>query len=246
MTLIDLNADLGEKIGDDHAMLQLISSANVACGFHAGDPHHIGGTLAAAAAAGVTVGAHPSYNDRAGFGRRFMDYSPAELTDDILYQIGALDALARRHGTRVSYVKPHGAVYNRIVYDEVQARAVIDAVAAFGDLPVMLLPGAVAGRIAEERGLRVIHEAFADRAYTPEGTLVPRSQEGAVLHEPDQVAQRVVQMVTTGTFTAIDGTPLRFSADSVCVHGDSPGAVAMTQAIVQALGAAGVTIRSFL
>ena len=249
---IDLNADLGETtagnpVADDAAMLEMVSSANVATGFHAGDPHSIAGTLKNAAAHGVTLGAHVAYNDPAGFGRRFIDYSPAELADEVLYQIGALDALAKARGTQVRYVKPHGAMYNTIVHHEAQAKAVIEGIKAFGaDLPVMLLPGAVVATYAERAGLRVINEVFADRAYNPDGTLVSRREAGAVLHDPDTVADRVVRMAQEGTIEAIDGTTIHTSADSVCVHGDSPGAVAMAERIAAELKANDITIGSFL
>lgn len=251
MPHIDLNADLGESnagnpVADDAAMISLISSANVACGFHAGDPHDIFTTLKLAAERGLTVGAHPAYRDRAGFGRRFIDYDPAELADEILYQIGAVDALARAAGTRVSYVKPHGALYNTIVHNEAHAKATLDGIAAFGDLPVMLLPGGLAVDMAEKRGTRVIREAFADRGYNPDGTLVSRRAPGAVLHDADAVAQRVLDLATTGTVTAIDGTKLSLGVESVCVHGDSPGSVEMTAAIVEKLTDAGIEIRSSL
>lgn len=249
---IDLNADLGETtagnpVADDAAMISLITSANVACGFHAGDAHSIAQTLREAAQNDVVVGAHVGYNDLAGFGRRFIDYSPAQLADEVLYQIGALEALAQAQGTRVSYVKPHGALYNTIVHHDVQAKAVIDGIAAFSrELPVMLLPGAVAGEYAKKKGLRVVAEAFADRGYMPNGTLVPRSQPGAVLENPQEVAARVLQVATSGAVTAIDGTVLNMDAESVCVHGDSPGAVEMTRAIVAHLEQADVQVGSFL
>ena len=251
MTTIDLNADLGEStagnpVADDAAMIGLISSANVACGFHAGDPHGISETLAAAAERGVVVGAHVGYNDKAGFGRRFIDYAPAELADEVTYQIGALDALARANGTKVSYVKPHGALYNTIVRNEEHARAVIDGVRAFADLPLMLLPGGVAVDLAEKAGLRVVREAFADRAYNPDGTLVSRREAGAVLTDPEAVAARVLQVATSGAVTARDGGVLEVDAESVCVHGDSPGAVELTRAVVERLGAEGVKIEGFL
>ncbi|WP_342320119.1 LamB/YcsF family protein [Corynebacterium mayonis] len=249
---IDLNADLGEStagnpVADDAAMLTMVSSANVATGFHAGDPHSISRTLADAATANVVVGAHPAYHDPVAFGRRFVDYTPGELADEILYQIGALDALARARGTKVSYVKPHGALYNTIVTHAAHARAVVDAIKAFsGELPVMLLPGSVAVDIAERAGLRVIREAFADRGYNPDGTLVPRREPHAVMHDPAEVAARVVQVATSGSVTAIDGTTLKVNAESVCVHGDSPGSVELTRSIVERLGAEGIEIRSFL
>ncbi|MBC3186853.1 LamB/YcsF family protein [Corynebacterium sp. zg-331] len=249
MPHIDLNADLGETtagnpVADDSAMIPLISSANVACGFHAGDPHSIADTVRRAAREGVTIGAHVGYRDAPGFGRRFIDYAPVELADEVLYQIGALAALAAAHGTKVSYVKPHGALYNAIVHHRDQARAVIDGVRAFGDLPLMLLPGGVAVELAEGRGMTVIREAFADRGYLPDGTLLSRREPGAVLHDAKEVLARVRQVATSGSITAIDGTVVPVDAQSVCVHGDSPGAVELTRTIVDGLRTDGVTIRS--
>lgn len=248
---IDLNADLGETtdgvpVADDPAMVALVSSANIATGFHAGDPHAIAATVRAAADRGVTVGAHIGYRDPANFGRTPVDIDPARLADETLYQIGALDALARANGTRVSYVKPHGALYNTIVHDEAQARGVVEGVRAFGELPLMLLPGGVAVDVAERAGLRVIREAFADRNYLPDGTLVPRSRADAVIADADAVARRVLQVATSGAVTAVDGTVLSVDAESVCVHGDSPGAVELTRAVVGRLQAEGVAVRGFL
>lgn len=248
---IDLNADLGETtagnpVADDAAMLTMVSSANVATGFHAGDPHSIAGTLREAAKAGVTVGAHPAYHDPAGFGRRFIDYAPNELADEITYQIGALDALARAAGTKVSYVKPHGALYNTIVHHAAHAQAVVDGVRAYGDLPLLLLPGGKAVELAEKAGLRVVREAFADRGYNPDGTLVSRREPNAVLHDADEVAQRVFQVAESGAVTAIDGTVLNVDAESVCMHGDSPGSVALMRSVVERLEREGITVRSFL
>ena len=248
---IDLNADLGETtagnpVADDTAMMEMVSSANVATGFHAGEPHSIARTLRAAAAQGVTVGAHPGYNDKPAFGRRFIDYSPAELADEITYQIGALDALARAAGTKVSYVKPHGALYNAIVHHEAQAQAVIDGIKAFGDLPVMLLPGGIAVDLAEQAGLTVIREAFADRGYNSDGTLVSRTLPGAVLHSAEEVVDRVIGVAESGSVTAIDGSVLSVDAQSVCTHGDSPGAVALMREVCAALGQRGIAIRSVI
>lgn len=252
MATIDLNADLGETtagnpVADDASMIKLVSSANIACGFHAGDPHDIARTVESAAERGVTVGAHVGYRDAAGFGRRFMEYAPNELADEVLYQIGALEALARKHGTTIRYVKPHGALYNAIVHHEEQAQAVIDGIRAFGgDLAVMLLPGGVAVHHAEKAGIMVIAEAFADRNYNPDGTLVSRRDPAAVITDPDLVAGRVLQLAEQGTITAVDGTELKVDAMSVCVHGDSPGSVAMTQSIVDRLRDRGIEIRSSL
>lgn len=248
---IDLNADLGEStagnpVSDDAAMIDVVSSANTACAFHAGDPHDIAKTLSAAAANNVTVGAHVGYNDKASFGRRYIDYSPSELADEVLYQIGALDALARSRGTKVSYVKPHGALYNAIVYNELQAQAVVDGVKAFGDLPLLLLPGSVAIEKAEAAGLRAVREAFADRNYNPDGTLVSRREANAVLHDPAEVAKRVLRMATEGTITTLDGSDISVGAESVCIHGDSPDAVAMAKEIARSLREADIKVRSFL
>lgn len=252
MTAIDVNSDLGESVGgnpvsDDAAIIEVVSSANVACGFHSGDPHDIARTVEAAAARGVAVGAHVGYRDIPGFGRRFIDMDPAELADEVLYQIGALDALARSKGTAVTYVKPHGALYNTIVHHEEQAQAVIDGIRAFSrELPVLLLPGAVAIEKAEKAGLRAVREAFADRNYDPDGTLVSRRESDAVVSDPDAVAARVVQLARERTLLARDGSTIDIDAESLCVHGDSPGSVELARRIVDALQDAGIEIRSFL
>jgi UPF0271 protein len=244
---IDLNADLGEgfgvwRLGDDDALLGLVSSANVACGFHAGDPSIMRRVCRGAAARGVAVGAQVSYRDLAGFGRRFLDVDPSELTDDLLYQLAALDGIARVSGTRVSYLKPHGALYNAAVTQPGHARAVVDAVIAFDRrLPVLGLPGSALLREAEASGLRPVAEGFADRGYTPEGTLVPRSQSGAVLTDPAEVAQRAV-LLADGVVVAVDGTRLLMPVESICVHGDTPGAVGLARSVRTALEAAGVTV----
>ncbi|WP_298015273.1 5-oxoprolinase subunit PxpA [uncultured Castellaniella sp.] len=249
---MDLNSDLGEsfgawRMGDDAAMLDIVTSANVACGFHAGDPAGILDTLRAAAARGVVVGAHVGYPDLAGFGRRNMDPSSRELVADVIYQIGALQGLAAAAGTRVRYVKPHGALYNTIAHDERQAADVITALLGIDpDLVLMGLAGSAILEWARERGLRVVAEAFADRAYTPQGVLVSRREPGAVLHDPDQVADRMLDWTRTGELTAIDGSRVRLRADSICVHGDSPGAVDMARAVRTRLDAAGVTLRPFV
>src|SRR6476661_2413885 len=248
---IDLNSDVGESfgrwtLGDDAAMMTAVTSANVACGFHAGDPTTLRRTCLDAAAAGVVVGAQVGYRDLAGFGRRFIDMDPVELADDIVYQIGALQALAAVAGSRVSYVKPHGALYNTAVHHEVQARAVVDAVRSVDPtLPLLGLPGSRLLALAEVAGLRAVTEAFADRGYTPEGTLVPRSQPGALLHDPAEVAARMVRLVTDGKITAVDGSDVAVRAESLCVHGDSPGAVQMAGAVRDALEQAGVTVAAF-
>jgi 5-oxoprolinase (ATP-hydrolysing) subunit A len=248
---IDLNADLAEgfgrwSLGDDEALLEVVSSANVACGFHAGDPSVLRRVCELAAERGVAIGAQVGYRDLAGFGRRFIDMPAEDLTNDVLYQIGALEAFARVAGTSVAYVKPHGALYNAIVHHEEQAVAVVEAVVRYDStLPVLGLPGSIWLRYAEEAGLSTVPEAFADRAYTPEGTLVSRRLTGAVLHDPAEVAARMVRMVTDGVITAVDGNDVTVTAESICVHGDSPGAVQMAAQVRAALQRAGVTIGAF-
>ncbi|GAA4744717.1 5-oxoprolinase subunit PxpA [Gordonia alkaliphila] len=241
--VVDVNADLGEGVGDDAAMVRLVSSANVACGFHAGTPIELRRTCELAVAADVRIGAQVSYPDWDGFGRRFMDIDSDQLMADVLFQIGALTAIARSVGGTVDYVKPHGALYNAIVGHREQARAVVTAVADAG-LPLMSLPGSVALELAREAGVPVFTEAFADRAYTPQGTLVPRTEPGSVLTDSAAVAARVVQLATTGAITAIDGTPIAVHADSICLHGDTPGAVAHATAVRAALAEAGVLVRA--
>lgn len=251
MSSIDLNSDLGESfgawaMGDDTTMLGIVTSANVACGFHAGDPAGILATLKAAAAQDVSVGAHVAYPDLAGFGRRNMDVASADLVADIIYQIGALQGLAAAAGTTVRYVKPHGALYNTIAQDARQARDVITAIKSIDpSLALVVLAGSPLVGWAEEAGLRVVAEAFADRGYTPQGTLVSRREPGAVLHDPELVARRMLRLVTEGVVEAIDGSLARVRADSICVHGDSPGAVAMAVEVRRTLEQAGVTLRAF-
>ena len=249
---MDLNSDLGEgfgqwTLGDDDALLDLVTSANIACGFHAGDPSVLRRTCERAAERGVAIGAQVGYRDLTGFGRRFIDMDPHDLTNDVLYQIGALEAFARVAGTTVGYVKPHGALYNAIVHHEAQAAAVVDAVRRYDtDLAVLGLPGSVWLRLAAEAGLTVVAEAFADRAYTPEGTLVPRREPDAVLHDPEVVAARCVRLATRGEIEAVDGSVVAVQADSICVHGDSPGAVQMAAAVRRELEEVGVEIAPFI
>src|SRR5690606_23476847 len=248
---IDLNADVGESVGpvatgDDAAILRVVSSANVACRFHAGDARTARRTCRLAAAAGVTVGAHVSYRDRAGFGRRFLDVEPDELTDEVIYQIGALQAVAAAEGTAVRYVKPHGALYHAITHHRAQARAVVAAVRTVDpDLPLLLLPGTVVEEEARRAGLRPVTEAFADRAYQPDGALVPRTQPGAVVTDPDRVAARVLRLATESVVEAVDGSTVPVRAESICVHGDTPGAVAIATEVRAALDAAGVRVAGF-
>lgn len=251
MSIIDLNSDLGEgfgrwTLGDDAEMLGIVTSANIACGFHAGDPLVIRETVIGARDAGVAIGAHVGYRDLAGFGRRNMDVSSTELVADVIYQIGALQGIARAAGTTVTYVKPHGALYNTIVHDARQAHDVVTAVREIDpSLALLGLPGSEVLRAADAAGLRCVTEAFADRAYTPGGTLVSRREPGSVLHDAEQVAQRMVQLATEGTLTAIDGSTIQVTADSICVHGDSPGATEMARQVRVALGAAGIDVTAF-
>lgn len=252
MPSVDLNADLAEgfgvwELGDDAAMIDIVTSANLACGFHAGNPVGLANTCRAAAKRGVRIGAQVGYFDLAGFGRRRIEVDPAELTADVIYQIGALQALARAAGSVLSYVKPHGALYNTIVEHRDQARAVAEAVrAADPGLPVLGLAGSVFFEEARRLGLRAVAEAFADRAYRPDGQLLPRGQPGAVLHDTDLIAHRVLEMVDTGRVTAVDGTVIGVEVESVCVHGDSPGAVGIATAVRDRLVAAGVDLAAFV
>lgn len=251
MTVIDLNSDVGEsfgrwRLGDDEAMLALVTSANVACGFHAGDPSTLRATTTVAARGGIVVGAQVGYRDLAGFGRRFVDVAPSELADDVVYQLGALDGMCRVAGTRVRYVKPHGALYNTAVHHEGQAGAIVAAVRDYDSgLPILGLPGSALLRAAEAAGLRAVPEVFADRGYTPDATLVPRSEPGAVLEDPLEVAQRVLRIVTEGLVRGVDGTDVRVRGDSVCVHSDSPGAVEMASAVRAVLDGAGIDVAAF-
>ena len=247
MATIDLNSDVGESfgrwtLGDDSAMFRSVSSANVACGFHAGDPSVIRRTCREAIGAGVVIGAHVGYRDLAGFGRRFLDIDPIELADDVVYQIGALQALAAVEGGTVKYVKPHGGLYNAIVSHTAQAKAVVDAVKSVDpNLPILGLPGSEVLRLAEAAGLRAVTEA-----YNPDGTLVSRTLPGAVLEDPALVTEHVLRMATDSAIRTIDGSILKIHAESICVHGDSPGAVAMAAAVREALNAADITTAAFV
>jgi UPF0271 protein len=248
---VDLNSDLGEgygrwPLGDDAALLEVVTSANVACGFHAGDPSTIDRTVRTAVERGVSIGAQVSYPDLAGFGRREMDVAPADLTADVLYQLGALEAFARAAGSRVRYVKPHGALYNRIARDPVQAAAVVEAVRRYDPaLPLLTLPGSAAMDAARDAGVPAVAEGFADRAYTADGRLVSRREPGAVLHDPEQVATRAVVMATEHRVESIDGDQVEVDVRSLCVHGDTPGAVDLARQVRAALEKAGVTLEPF-
>src|SRR5215212_6745143 len=248
---VDLNSDLGEgfgqwTLGDDDALLGVVTSANVACGYHAGDASIMRRVCDRAVQCGVAIGAQVGYRDLPGFGRRFIEVEPEVLTQDVIYQIGALEAFARVAGARVRYVKPHGALYNAIVHHEEQAAAVVRAVLDYGPtLPVLGLPGSAFLELAAEAGLTVVHEAFADRAYTPQGTLVSRRLPGAVLHDAAEIARRCVAMATGEPIADIDGGRLSLKPQSICVHGDTPGAVQIAQQVQQALTSAGVALAAF-
>ncbi|MEU4557231.1 5-oxoprolinase subunit PxpA [Actinoplanes sp. NPDC023936] len=234
---MDLNADLGEgfgawKLGDDDALLSVVTSANVACGFHAGDPSTMRRVCRTAAERGVAVGAQVGYRDLAGFGRRRIEYARDELRDDILYQVGALEAFCRAAGDRVRYLKPHGALYNTAAADPVQAGAVVDAVLAWDPaMPVLCQPGSVLAVAAAEAGLTVVGEGFADRGYSADGRLVPRSAPGALVHATGDVVERAVRMAARGEVVAVDGTVVPCPVRSICVHGDTPGAVELARAV---------------
>jgi UPF0271 protein len=247
-TRVDLNADLGEWSpahggGDDEALMALISSANVACGFHAGGPLVMRATVGRAAARGCAIGAHPGYPDLAGFGRRFLDATPDEIYADVLYQIGALAAFCRAAYVPLAHVKPHGALYNRAAVDVHTANAIVAAIRAFDPhLLLMAPPGSLLFKAARAAGVPALAEAFADRAYNPDGTLVSRRLPGAMIDDPEQAAQRALRIARAGRITAIDGTEIALAADTICLHGDAPGAVDRARAIRAALDAAGIQV----
>jgi 5-oxoprolinase (ATP-hydrolysing) subunit A len=248
---VDLNADLGEAfgayaMGADEAVLAYVSSANVACGFHAGDPTVIDRTVARAVRAGVAVGAHPSHFDLRGFGRREIAADPAEVEADVVYQVGAVAAFARAHGSHLTHVKPHGALYNQAARDEALARAVARGVARVSrDLVLVGLAGsAPMRRAAEAEGLRFAAEAFADRAYDADGRLVPRARPGALITDPASAAAKAVRIVCDGTVASIDGSPVPLTADTLCLHGDNPHVLEIARAVRDALEAAGVTVQA--
>ncbi|EHK87277.1 lactam utilization protein B-like protein [Saccharomonospora azurea SZMC 14600] len=250
--VIDLNSDLGEgfgawPLGDDDALLDVVTSANIACGFHAGDPSVLRRVTERAAERGVSIGAQVGYRDLAGFGRRFIDMDPDDLANDVIYQIGALDGFARIAGSAVRYVKPHGALYNAVVAHAEQAAAVVEAIRRYDPaLPVLGLPGSQLVKQAEEAGLSVVLESFADRTYTPEGTLVSRREASAVVLDPDVVVERSVRMAVEGAVQAVDGSVLKLSPQSLCVHGDTPGAVEIARRVRKALADAGVAVKPFV
>lgn len=251
MKKIDLNCDMGEsfgayKLGMDEKIIQYITSANIACGWHAGDPMVMDKTVKMAVENGVGVGAHPGYPDLIGFGRRNMDCTPDEIRSYLIYQVGALLGYCKVYGARLSHVKPHGALYLTAVVNEVVARAVAEAIVSIdSDLLYVALAGAkgeMMTRIGNDVGLNVIYEAFPDRAYTPEGNLVSRREPGAVIKEPGEVAERALRMVLEKRVIAVDGTSIPFEVDTLCVHGDTPTAVELTRSIREALESEGVEL----
>ncbi len=247
---VDLNADLGEaygswSMGDDEALLDVVTSANVACGFHAGDPVTMLRTCRAAGERGVTVGAHPSYPDLVGFGRRQLEMSPEELTASTVYQLGALQACCRAAGTRLAYVKPHGALYHDVSRDEALARAFVLGVVGVAPLVVLGPAGSQLLTAAADMGLGTAAEVFADRGYQSDGTLLRRGEWGAIVDDPEEVALRTVGMVKQGFVRAVDGARVRVVADSICLHSDTPGAVVLARRVREALLAAGVELGAF-
>ncbi len=252
MTVIDLNSDLGEGfgpwvMGDDAAMLEVVTSANIACGGHASDPETMHATLRLAAERGVVVGAHPGYNDREGFGRRVIPMTGAEIARMVVAQVGALQAMARLAGTRVAYVKPHGALANHLADNRHDADLLVAALArAAPDLAILAISGTDLDEAARAAGRVVFSEIFADRAYLATGRLVPRSRPDAMIHDPQAAADRLLGFLDSGLMPVVDGPPIRLAAQSVCVHGDSPGAVAMARRIRDRLTERGVRLAPFL
>ena len=242
---IDLNADLGEDGPADADLLELVSSASIACGFHAGSPSTMVSTARAAAARGVAIGAHPSYYDRAGFGRRAVDMGADELFATVLYQLGAMTAAAHAAGTSLQFVKPHGALYNRASHDPDVAGPVVRAVVESG-LPLLCPAGSRLDEAAQRAAVITYSEGFADRAYTPDGSLVPRSELGALIHDPDEAGARAVDLAVRGVVTAIDGKEISVSAQSICIHGDTPEALDIARSVRASLAAAGVHVRAFV
>jgi len=245
--MVDLVADLGEgfgayTMGDDEALLELLTSANVACGFHAGDPRIMDATVRHCVEKGVAVGAHPSFPDLVGFGRRAMDLTPDEVRTDVLYQVGALQAFAVAHGTRVRHVAPHGRLGNLVAVRADYAGAVVDAVASLDESLIVLAQDGELADAARERGLRVGIVGIADRAYRDDGTLVPRAEPGAVIHDPDEIAHRTLRMVTDGVLRSAAGHDIPVTCDTVLLHGDTPGAIALAGRIRDELLTAGVKI----
>lgn len=242
---IDLNADLGEGCGDDEAILDCVSSANIACGWHAGDADTMRAAVQAAKARGVAVGAHPGFPDREHFGRQAMQLPTSTVYSGVLYQIGALQAIARGEGVHLTHVKPHGALYNQAARDPQLAAAIVAAVrAADPDLAVVGLAGGELVRQAHAAGLRALNEVFADRSYLADGSLAPRGTPGALIEDEAQALAQTLQMVTQGSVTAIDGSTVKLHADTVCLHGDAPHAVAFARLLRRELLVRGLSLRA--
>jgi len=249
VAVIDLNADLGESfgsfsIGRDADLIPLLTSANVACGFHGGDPRVMDRTVRRCREAGVAVGAHPSFPDLVGFGRRVLDVSAEEAETDVLYQVAALAGFCRRHGLAMQHVKPHGALYNQANRSPDLARGIAAGIAAFdAGLLLVCQPGTELARAGAAAGLTIAHEGFVDRAYNPDGTLVSRAVEGSVYHDAERAAEQALRMVTEGQVVALDGTVVDVQVDTLCVHGDNPEAVRFVGRLQERLAAAGVAVR---
>ena len=248
MKMVDLNCDMGEsfgawRMGQDEAVMPWITSANVACGYHAGDPRTMDATVQRAAGLGIGVGAHPAFPDMVGFGRRNLALTPHEAYTDVLYQIGALYAFCLRHNVTLQHVKPHGQLNNLALTDPDLAHAIARAVKTFGSDLILISYGGELTRQAQKLGVRIAVEAYADRAYRADGSLVPRSVAGSVLHEPQLVADRAVAMVIEGRIPTVDGEDLRIRVDTLCVHGDTPGAADLAKSLHEGLIAAGVAVR---
>ena len=250
MKTIDLNCDMGEafgvyQYGADEEIISFISSANIACGWHGGDPLVMQARVKLCKQHGVAVGAHPGFPDMMGFGRRNMTCSPAEIYSYTIYQTGALYAFAKSQGLPLSHFKAHGNMYNMAVKDYSLARAMAEAVYAFDkELVFVAMPNTEMSRAGQEVGLKVAYEVFADRAYRADGTLVPRTEPGAVFHEVEQAISRIVQLVEDGTLTAVDGTVLQMPGDTICIHGDTPGAAGYAKAVKEQLEQRGIKIQS--
>ena len=250
MALIDLNSDLGESfgrwsLGHDEEVMRSITSANVACGFHAGDPGVMRETVRRAKAAGVAIGAHPGFPDLVGFGRRNLAATPQEVEDFVIYQVGALAGIAAAEGVRLQHVKAHGALYNMAIRDGGLATAIARAVASLDRTLILFgLPGTELLRAGEAAGLKIAAEGFADRAYEADGSLTPRDRPGAVIHETREVVQRAVRMAQEGVVTATTGRDIPMRVDTICTHGDTPGSHELTRQIRDALERAGVSVRA--
>ncbi len=243
---IDINCDMGEsfgiyKIGEDEKIIRYITSANISCGYHAGDPMVIARTLEMARKHGVAVGAHPGYPDLLGFGRRNMETFPGEIKNYLLYQIGALKAMANAYGLLLQHVKPHGALYNLAARDEKTVMEIIEAVKAIDpDMILVLLAGSNGAKLAASAGLKVAQEVFPDRAYLKDGRLAPRTMAGAVIHEPARVKERIVKLISSRTMTSLEGKEILLQADTLCIHGDTPGAWRVAKVIYQELKKSGI------